>query len=158
MEEILKHDKSKSHKEFEKLLSEDLKNRKFSENEIISGTVEEIGKKYIFVDLGLKSSGAIPIEEFKLSQEFDGISVGAKVDVLLERIENKDGGIQISLEKCKRMKSWAKMKKAYDNGDEVNGTVLSRCKGGYVANVESVVCFVPSSQLDLRPLKSIDHL
>ena len=45
-----------------------------------------------------------------------------------------------------------------DKGEEVKGTVLSRCKGGYVASVESVVCFIPSSQLDLRPLKSIDHL
>ena len=53
MEEILKQDKSKSHKEFEKLLSEDLGNRKFKEGEITTGIVEEIGKKFIFIDLGL---------------------------------------------------------------------------------------------------------
>ena len=84
MEEVIKQDKSKSYKEFEKNLSEDLINRKFIEGEITSATIEEIGKKFVFVDLGLKSSGAIPIEEFKMLKEMDKISVGAKVDVLLE--------------------------------------------------------------------------
>ena len=86
MEEIIKEDKSKSHKEFEKLLSEDLGKRTWKEGEIAVGTVEEIGKKFIFIDLGLKSSGAIPIEEFKLAKEIDKIEIGSKVDVLLEKI------------------------------------------------------------------------
>ena len=62
MEEILKQDKSKSHKEFEKLLPKIMGNRKFKEGEITTGIVSEVGKKFIFVDLGLKSEGAIPIE------------------------------------------------------------------------------------------------
>ena len=96
MEEIIKQDKGKSHKEFEKLLSEDLVNRKFKEGEITSGTIEEIGKKFVFVDLGLKSSGAIPIEEFKLTKEIDKIAVGSKIEVLLEKIENKNGEVVVS--------------------------------------------------------------
>ena len=83
MEEILKENKSSSHKEFEKLLSEDLGNRKFKEGEIATGTVEEIGKKFVFIDLGLKSSGAIPVEEFKLTKEINEISVGKKITVFL---------------------------------------------------------------------------
>ena len=109
MEEILKQDKSKSHKEFEKLLSEDLENRKFKEGEITTGIVEEIGKKFIFIDLGLKSSGAIPLEEFKLSKEIDKIEIGSKIEVLLEKIENKNGEIVVSREKARRAKSWKKM-------------------------------------------------
>jgi len=73
METILKLDKNKSNPEFEKLLSEDLGNRKFKEGEVTTGIVEEIGKKFVFIDLGLKSSGAIPIEEFKLTKEIDEI-------------------------------------------------------------------------------------
>jgi len=111
MEEILKQDKSKSHKEFEKLLSEDLGNRKFKEGEIATGIVEEIGKKFVFIDLGLKSSGAIPLEEFKLSKEIDKIQIGSKIDVLLERIENKNGEIVISREKARRAKAWKKMER-----------------------------------------------
>ena len=75
MEEILKQNKNKSHKEFEKLLSVDLENRKFKEGEITTGSVEEVGKKFIFIDLGLKSSGAIPIEEFELTKEIDKLKI-----------------------------------------------------------------------------------
>ena len=82
MEEIIKQDKGESHKEFEKLLSEDLINRKFKEGEIATGTIEEIGKKFVFVDLGLKSSGAIPIDEFKLTKEIDKIEVRTKIEVI----------------------------------------------------------------------------
>ena len=158
MEEILKQDKSRSHKEFEKLLSEDLGNRKFKEGEIATGTIEEIGKKFVFIDLGLKSSGAIPIEEFKLTKEIDTIEIGSKIDVLLEKIENRDGEIVISREKARRAKSWKKMEKAFENKQEVQGVIISRCKGGFVVNVDSCLCFLPGSQVDLRPLKNFDHL
>ena len=158
MEENLKQDKSKSHKEFEKLLSKDLENRKFKEGEITTGTVEEIGKKFVFIDLGLKSSGAIPIEEFKLTKEMDKIEIGSKVDVLLEKIENRDGEIVVSREKAKRAKSWKKMEKAFENKEEVKGVIISKCKGGFVVNVDSCLCFLPGSQIDLRPLKNFDHL
>ena len=135
MEEIIKQNKNKSHKEFEKLLSEDLGNRKFKEGEITTGTIEEIGKKFVFIDLGLKSSGAIPLEEFKLTKEIDNIEVGSKIDVLLEKIENKNGEIVVSREKAKRAKSWKKMEKAFENKEEVKGVIISRCKGGFVVNV-----------------------
>ena len=158
MEEILKQDKSKSHKEFEKLLSEDLGNRKFKEGEITTGTVEEIGKKFVFIDLGLKSSGAIPIEEFKLTKEIDKIEVGSKVDVLLEKIENRDGEVVVSREKARRAKSWKKMEKAFETKEEVTGIILSKVKGGFAVNVDSCLCFLPGSQVDLRPLKNFDHL
>ena len=158
METNLKQDKSKSHKEFEKLLSEDLGNRKFKEGEITTGIVEEIGKKFVFIDLGLKSSGAIPLEEFKLTKEIDKIEIGSKVDVLLEKIENRNGEIVISREKARRAKSWKKMEKAFENKEEVKGIIISKCKGGFVVNVESCLCFLPASQLDLRPLKNVDHL
>ena len=158
MEENLKQDKSKSHKEFEKLLSKDLENRKFKEGEITTGTVEEISKKFVFIDLGLKSSGAIPIEEFKLTKEMDRIEIGSKVDVLLEKIENRDGEVVVSREKAKRAKSWKKMEKAFENKEEVKGIIISKCKGGFAVNVDSCLCFLPGSQVDLKPLKNFDHL
>ena len=158
MEEILKQNKSKSDIEFEKLLAEDLGNRKFKEGEITTGTVEEIGKKFIFIDLGLKSSGAIPREEFILTKEIDKIEIGSKIDVFLEKIENKNGEIVISREKARRAKSWKKMEKAFENNEEVKGIIISKCKGGFVVNVDSCLCFLPASQLDLRPLKNVDHL
>jgi len=158
MEEILKQEKSKSHKEFEKLLSEDLGNRKFKEGEITTGIVSQVGKKYVFIDLGLKSEGAIPIEEFKLTKEIDKIEVGSKIDVLLEKIENFSGDVVVSREKARRAKSWKRMERAFENKEEVKGIIISRCKGGFVVDVDSCLCFLPGSQVDLRPLKNFDHL
>ncbi|MDC6465219.1 30S ribosomal protein S1 [Pelagibacteraceae bacterium] len=156
--EIIKQNKSKSHEEFEKLLTEDLGNRRFKEGEITTGTVEEIGKKYVFIDLGLKSSGAIPLEEFKLTREIDKLSIGDKVEILLERLEGKNGDIVVSREKARRAKSWKKMEKAFENKEEVQGIIISKCKGGFIVNVDSCLCFLPASQLDLRPLKDTAHL
>ena len=158
MEEIVKQNKEKFNKEFEKLLSEDLGNRKFKEGEITTGTIEEIGKKFVFIDLGLKSSGAIPLEEFKLTKEIDKIEVGSKIDVLLEKIENRNGEIVVSREKARRAKSWKKMEKAFENKEEVKGIIISKCKGGFVVNVDSCLCFLPASQLDLRPIKNLDGI
>ncbi len=158
MEETIKQDKSKSHKEFEKLLSQDWGNRKFKEGEITTGVVSEVGKKFIFLDLGLKSEGAIPIEEFKLSREIDKIKVGSKIEVLLEKIENKSGDVVVSREKARKAHSWKKMEKAFENKEKVKGVIISRCKGGFIVDVESCLCFLPGSQIDLKPLKNFDHL
>jgi len=158
MEEIIKQDKSKSHKEFEKLLSEDLNNRKLKEGEIITGVVSSIGKKHVFVDISAKSEGAIPIEEFKLTKEIDKIEVGKQIEVFLEKIENVSGDVVISREKARRAKTWKKMEKAFEDKEEVKGIIISRCKGGFIVDVDSCLCFLPGSQIDLKPLKNFDHL
>jgi small subunit ribosomal protein S1 len=158
MEEILKQDRSSSHKEFEKLLSEDLSNRKLKEGEIITGVVSSIGKKHVFVDISAKSEGAIPIEEFKLTKEIDKIEIGSKIEVFLEKIENFSGDIVISREKARRAKTWKKMEKAFENKEDVKGIIISRCKGGFIVDVDSCLCFLPGSQIDLKPLKNFDHL
>ena len=159
MEANLKQEKSKSHKEFEKLLSEDLGNRKFKEGEIAIGTISKVGKKFVFVDLGLKSEGAIPIEEFKLTKELDNIKIGSKIEVLLERIEHpKTGDVIISREKARKAHSWNRMEKAFESKEEVKGIIISKCKGGFIVDVDACLCFLPGSQVDIRPLKNYDHL
>ena len=158
MAETTKESKTSAHKEFEKLLSKDLNERKFIEGEVASATVSEIGKKFIFVDLGLKSEGAIPIEEFKLSRELEKIKVGEKIEVMLEKIENFRGDVVVSREKALRHRSWKKMEKAFENKEEVKGIIISRVKGGFCVDVDSCLCFLPGSQIDLKPLKNVDHL
>ena len=137
MEETIKLEKSKSHKEFEKLLSQDMSTRNLKEGEIISGTVSNISKKHVYVDIMAKSEGSIPIEEFVLTKEIDNIKIGSKIDVLLERIENKSGDIVISREKARKVHSWKKMEKAFENKEEVKGIIISKCKGGFIVDVES---------------------
>ena len=157
MEEAIKQDKSKSHKEFEKLLSQDLVQRKMREGEIITGVVSSIGKKHVFVDISGKSEGAIPIEEFTLLKE--KIEIGSKIEVLLERIEHPRTGVCVlSREKARKARSWKKLHTAFENKKNIKGTILSRCKGGFIVSVESVLCFLPGSQIDLRPRKNFDDL
>ena len=156
MEEILKEEKNKSHKEFSRLLAEDLKSRKFVEGSIVSMTVEEVGKKFIYLDSNLKSTCAIPIHEFEIQQE--KVVVGAKVEVYLEKIEDKWGQVVASFEKAKRHKSWKKLEKAFETGEEVTGTILSKVKGGFACSIDSCLTFLPGSQLDLRPLKNTESL
>ena len=158
MQETIKPDKSKSQQEFEKLLSKDMGNRNFKEGEIISGIVSSIGKKHIFVDVDCKSEGIIPIEEFVLTKEIDKIKVGSKIDVLLEKIEGRNLEPVVSREKARKAHAWKKMEKAFENKEEVKGIIISKCKGGFIVDVESCLCFLPGSQVDLRPIKNIDHL
>ncbi len=158
MEEIIKQTKSKSHKEFEKLLSEDLNVRILKEGSIITGTVSSISKRHVFVDISAKSEGAIPIEEFKLTKEIDKIEIGSKIEVLLEKLENFSGDVVISREKARRAKSWKRMERAFENKEEVKGIIISKCKGGFIVDVDSCLCFLPGSQVDLHPLKNFDHL
>ncbi len=146
------------HKEFQNLLDEDFKDRKLKENQIIKATVTEITKNFIVVDCKAKMEGMIPIEEFKNDDELSKLKIGSVIDVYLERIESFKGEIIISRDKARKMKAWKKMEKVFETQEELTGYITGKVKGGFIANVEGLPCFMPSSQIDVRPLKKIDHL
>ncbi len=147
-----------AHKEFQNLLEEDFKDRKLKENTIIKASVTEITKNYIVVDCKAKMEGMIPVEEFKNDDELSKLQVGSSIDVYLERIESFKGEIIISRDKARKMKAWKKMEKVFDTQEELTGYITGKVKGGFIANVEGLPCFMPSSQIDVRPLKKVDHL
>ena len=149
---------SPAHKEFENLLNQDFKDRKLKEDEIIKATITEITKNFIVVDCKAKMEGMIPVEEFKHSNELEKLKVGSVIEVYLERIESFKGEIVISREKAKRINAWKKMEKVFETKEELTGYISGKVKGGYIANVEGLPCFMPASQIDVRPLKKIDHL
>ena len=146
------------HKEFQNLLDKDFKDRKLKENEIIKATVTEITKNFIVVDCKAKMEGMIPIEEFKNDDELKNLKVGSQIDVYLERIESFKGEIVISRDKARKMKAWKKMEKVFETQEEMTAYITGKVKGGFIATVENLPCFMPSSQIDVRPLKRIDHL
>ena len=156
-EQQLKED-NPLHKEFQNLLDQDFKDRKLKENEIIKATVTEITKNFIVVDCKAKMEGMIPIEEFKNDDELSKLKVGSNIDVYLERIESFKGEIVISRDKARKMKAWKKMEKVFETQEEMTGYITGKVKGGFIATVEGLPCFMPSSQIDIRPLKRIDHL
>ena len=156
MENVLKQEKSKSHKEFEKLLSEDLSNRKFKESEICSATVTKVGTKYIECDLGLKSESFIPISEFY--NEKKQISVGDKIDVLLCRIENSMGEVEVSFQRAKQARSWQKMLDNHRNKKDIMGIAVGKVRGGFCVSANGAMCFLPNSQASNKPQKNYDEL
>ncbi len=158
MEKIDSKDRSSLQKEFQNLLDIDFKDRILKENEIIKATVTEITKNFVVVDCKAKMEGMIPVEEFKYGDELSKLKVGSKLDVYLERIESFKGEIVISRDKAKKMKAWKKMEKVFETQEEMTGYITGKVKGGFIANVEGLPCFMPSSQIDVRPLKKIDHL
>ena len=145
-------------KEFQNLLDQDFKDRKLKENEIVKATVTEITKNFIVVDCKAKMEGMIPIEEFKNDNELEKLKVGSLIDVYLERIESFKGEIVISRDKARKMKAWKKMEKVFETQEEMTGYITGKVKGGFITTVEGLPCFMPSSQIDVRPLKRIDHL
>ena len=150
--------KNPLHKEFQNLLDKDFKDRKLKENEIIKATVTEITKNFVEVDCKAKMEGMIPVEEFKNDEEFSKLKVGSNIEVYLERIESFKGEIIISRDKARKMKAWKRMEKVFETQEEMTGYITGKVKGGFIANVEGLPCFMPSSQIDIRPLKKIDHL
>ena len=146
------------HQEFQNLLEQDFKDRKVIEGEIIKATVTEITPKFIVADAKLKMEAMIPIEEFKNDDEFEKIKIGSKIDVYLERIESFKGEIIVSRDKARKMKAWKKMEKVFESQEEMTCYITNKIKGGFIANVEGLQCFMPSSQIDIRPLKKVDHL
>ena len=145
-------------KEFQSLLEKDFEDRKLKENEIIKATVTEITKNFIIVDCKAKMEGMIPIEEFKNDDELSKIKIGSQIDVYLERIESFKGELIISRDKARKMKAWKKLEKVFETKEEMTGYITGKVKGGFITTVEGLPCFMPSSQIDIRPLKKIDHL
>ena len=146
------------HKEFQSLLDEDFKDRKVKEGEIIKATVTEITPKFIVADAKLKMEAMIPIEEFKKFDELSKLKIGSTIDVFLDRIESGRGEIIISRDKARKMRAWTRMIAAFEAQEEISAIIETKIKGGYIADCSGLPCFLPSSQVALRPLKSIDHL
>ena len=127
------------------------------EGEVVSGTVLTIDEDHVQIDIGFKSEGLVPAWEF---MEEDGtmlIKAGDRVDVLLEQSEDRDGRIVLSKEKADRVKIWDEINRAYKAEEPVEGTILSRVKGGLSVDI-GVKAFLPGSQVDLRPVRNLENV
>ena len=124
---------------------------RFAQGEIVKGTVIELRAKEVLVDIGYKSEGVIPSNEFI---EFDAIKVGSEIDVLIEKLENKEGTVVLSHEKAEFKKNWERILSICNEGGRVMGKVKAVVKGGLIVNV-GVEAFLPSSQLDVITPKNL---
>ena len=160
--EIYKESNSPASKEFEKLLDNQIsKTKNLVEGKIIEGTVTKIGEKYIFLFIeGLKSEPVVDINELKTLGQSEKVKIGEKIQVLLERIEDKNGEGIVSASKAQKIKGWDILVKAFENNEPIMGKITSKCKGGVI--VEHIdtgsLMFCPGSQISDTPLKDISHL
>jgi small subunit ribosomal protein S1 len=144
--------------EFQKLLEfYDTSFRNIAEGEVVKGTVVKVTPTEVIVDVGFKSEGIIPIEEFIDENGQVAAQPGDTVDVLLERTEDRDGYVVLSREKAEKMKIWDEVEKAYQDKKVVIGRVIERIKGGLAVDI-GVRAFLPGSQIDVRPVRNLDAL
>jgi len=126
--------------------------KKIKENSIVEGIIIEIKKNEIIVDLGSKSEGIIPISEFNNINEFN---INDKIEIFIEKIEDKNGNPILSYEKALYKKNWDKILAEENVGSIVKGVAKSKVKGGLILNI-GVEAFLPSSQIDIQPPQDLD--
>jgi len=143
---------------FADLLEESFSQDNTFEGNVITGTVLRVDNDAVLVDVGLKSEGRIPMKEFGIGPDADEISIGDKVDVFIERYEDRDGLIRLSREKARREEAWVQLEKLYEAGTRVNGTIFGRVKGGFIVDLNGAVAFLPGSQVDIRPVRDVTPL
>jgi len=127
------------------------------EGEVSRGVVLSIDDDYVQVDIGFKSEGLVASWEFMTEEGEMTIKVGDTVDVLVEVTEDGEGRVVLSKEKAERLKIWDEISNAYESDQSVEGTIISRVKGGLSVDI-GVKAFLPGSQVDLRPVRNLEAL
>ena len=124
---------------------------RFAAGEIVKGNIIEVRPKEVLVDIGYKSEGVIPGAEF---EDIKTVKVGDQIDVLIEKLEDKEGMVVLSKEKAEFKKNWEKILQVCNEGGTVAGKVKAMVKGGLLVNI-GVEAFLPASQVDIIPPKNL---
>lgn len=125
----------------------------FAEGEVVVGKILSISEKEVSVDIGFKSEGVIPIEEFS---DPESLKIGDDVEVYLDNVEDKEGQLVLSKKKADFLRDWARVIEAAKNDEVLQGTIVRRIKGGFVVNLGGVDAFLPGSQIDVKPIRDFD--
>ena len=149
-------------KDTEKVLK-DLIDKSFSEFDLVQGSlvkasVLEIGKKWVTLDVGFKSDGLVPLEEFQDLKNGIEIEVGDQTEVILDALDDGFGEIRLSREKARKQETWDKLEKAHAEGEYVEAKVTNKVKGGFTVFVDLVKAFLPGSLIDPKGGKDYPDL
>jgi small subunit ribosomal protein S1 len=124
-----------------------------SNHEVVEGTVISISKREVLVDIGYKSDGIISANEFRYNPD---LKVGDKVEVYVEKEEDKKGQLVLSHKKARAKRGWDRVNQALETKEIVKGFVKARTKGGMIVDVFGIEAFLPGSQIDVRPIRDYD--
>ena len=136
------------------LYEETFKN--LDEGTITEGRIVAVTKDKVVVDIGYKSEGMIPNDQFS-AEELQNIKVGDRLQVYIEECEDADGNLVLSKEKADKMKIWEELEKLFNDGKSIDGKIVARIKGGMMVDI-GVKAFLPGSQIDLHPVRDLDGL
>ena len=150
-------DEYKGEESFASLFEESLRQEEVKEGDIVQGTVIAVGKDFAVIDIGYKSEGQVPLDEFRTADGNIAVRAGDVVDVLLEDRENEAGMCVLSKEKADRLKVWDEISDACERDELIEGVITQRVKGGLSVTIRGgVKAFLPGSQVDLRPVRNLD--
>ncbi len=159
--EIYKDISSTQNQKFKKLLIDNFSKTKIEEGKLLTGTITKITEKHIYLMIeGMKSEALIDINEAKSIYNNKKLQENDKLEVYLEKIEDKNGEVIVSATRAQKIKGWYTLEKAYESNENVKGKIISKCKGGVIVEHSDTksLMFCPGSQIDSKPLKSFDHL
>ena len=122
--------------------------------QVIDGVVVAISDREVIVDINFKSDGVISSSEFKYNED---LKIGDTVEVLVEKQEDKNGQLILSHRRARVLRAWEKVNVALETGEIVNGQIKSRTKGGMIVDVFGIECFLPGSQIDVKPIRDYDE-
>jgi small subunit ribosomal protein S1 len=155
---LLESEEERDADEYRKLLElYDESMRNLTEGEIVTGRIIGVTSNAVIVDVGYKSEGLIPIEEFTDRGGELSVKVGEDVDVLLEKTEDLEGHVLLSYSKALRMRRWTEVERAYKDGRIIKGRITDRIKGGLTVDV-GLRAFLPGSLVDIKPVKNLESL
>ncbi|MDG1672902.1 MAG: 30S ribosomal protein S1 [Flavobacteriaceae bacterium] len=138
--------------EFEKLVSENFVET--LDDQVVEGTVIHMTERDAIIDINAKSEGVISLNEFRYNPK---LSVGDKVEVLIDVREDATGQLILSHRKARVIKAWDRVIAANETGEIVNGFVKCRTKGGMIVDVFGIEAFLPGSQIDVKPIRDYDQ-
>ncbi|WP_370627653.1 MULTISPECIES: 30S ribosomal protein S1 [unclassified Algoriphagus] len=124
-----------------------------TEKEVIKGTVVGVNDKDVIINIGFKSDGLVPLNEFR---DLESIKPGDEVEVFIEEQENALGQLILSRKKAKIVRAWQDIESAFENDSVIEGLVKRRTKGGLIVDIYGVEAFLPGSQIDVKPIRDFD--
>ena len=138
---------------FSELFANSLQEQEFRQGDIVKGRVLSVQDDFVLIDINYKSEGLLNKSEFQGDSK-ELLEVGAEVSVYIEKIENENGMVVLSKSKADALQAWDNISIAAERGDVVEGTVVSKVKGGLSVDI-GVKAFLPGSQIDLRPVRNL---
>ncbi|HEY5975380.1 MAG TPA: S1 RNA-binding domain-containing protein, partial [Geobacteraceae bacterium] len=140
--------------EFEELFHDSM--RQLQVGEVVEGKVVQITQDFVLVDVGYKSEGCVPINEFMSEDGELMVQTGDMVKVLFQREENASGYVVLSKRKAEQLIGWERINEAGGEGGSIEGKVVAKVKGGLMVDI-GLPAFLPASQVDLRPGGNLDR-